>query len=183
MEWLSLISVSHQRIIANAIRQVRHCRSQPFSKSAEMLSTHVHSALHTSLHPSPPITSLHCNRSWHMPAQQKPSRRAGLRQEALCDRQPEGADSALLQAGAPADVSSGSPTAIAFSVTLALKQTSHTHTHTRTWTSILSDQYGSKVSTVPLKAASSWTEDVQPLSRRSVFEGLKLCWSFLFGTC
>lgn len=95
-----------------------------------MLSTRVRSALHTSLHPSPPITSLHCNRSWHMPAQQKPSGGAGLRQEALRDWQPEGTDSALLQAGAPADVSSGSPTAIAFSVTLALKPTSHTYTHT-----------------------------------------------------
>lgn len=133
----SLISVSHQRIIANAIRQVRHCRSQPFSKSAEMLSTHMHSALHTSLLPSPPITSLHCNRSGHMPAQQKPSGGAGLRQEALRDRQPEGADSALLQAGAPADVSSRSPTAIAFSVTLALKPTSHTHIHAYTRTSTL----------------------------------------------
>lgn len=45
----SLLSLSLQRIIANTIRQVRHCRSQPFSKSAyHFYHTHM-LASHTSL--------------------------------------------------------------------------------------------------------------------------------------
>lgn len=123
------VSVPHQRIIANAIRQVRHCRSQPFSKSAEALPTPVLSASRAASHPSLLIASLPCDRSRRMPTQQKPSGGARLRPEALRDRQPEGADSALLQAGAPEDVSSQSSTAIAF-CDVSIK-TNLTHTHTR----------------------------------------------------
>lgn len=54
-----------------------------------------------------------------MPTQQKSSGGARLRPEALRGRQPEGTDAALLQAGASADMSATSSTAIAFSVTLA----------------------------------------------------------------
>lgn len=48
-------------------------------------------------------------RSGHLSAQQKPGGGPGLCQEAVRDRQPEGPDAALLQAGASADMSSTSP--------------------------------------------------------------------------
>lgn len=88
---------SPQRIIANTIRQVRHCRSQAFSKSdtPQQMAMTPHNIFVDSNQFSLSLFFCH-SRSRHLSTQQKPGGGAGLRQEAVRDRQPEGADTALL---------------------------------------------------------------------------------------
>lgn len=78
----------HQRIIANTIRQVRHCRSQPFSKSAYYSWAHFcplicwpcrQTVNNLSRQFFLSALSLPNVRSWHLPAEQESSGGPGLR--------------------------------------------------------------------------------------------------------